>query len=827
MTTATSLEAPRDLVIRVDGLHCASCVGRVERAVRALPGIARADVNLATGIATVGPETVDAGAVAAAIETAGFKVAPEERALALSGLHCASCVGRVEAALKREPGVIEASVNLATERARVVLLDPAVDLVGAVERAGYGARVLGAESSTLDRNRGAARRVEADALARDVILAAALGLPLVLVEMTGHAIPAVHDMVARTIGLEPLRLGELVLATLVLALPGRRFFAMGLASLWRLSPDMNALVALGAGAAYLFSALVTLAPSLLPGSGVYFEAAVVIVTLILLGRLLEARAKGRAGAAIERLIALRPTTAHKLGGDGAVVDTPIETIGRGDRLLVKPGERVPADGAIVEGTSYLDDSMLTGEAKPVAKGVGARVTGGAVNGNGTFVFRVEGIGDDTVLARIVRMVEAAQGSKLPVQALADRVTAWFVPVVIAIAAVTFLAWLAVGATLGFALGNAVAVLIISCPCAMGLATPISIMVATGRAAELGILFRQGRALQALSAVTLVAFDKTGTLTMGRPSLVGCEPRGGFTRAEALALAAALERRSEHPIASAIVQAAKAEGMTIPPAEAVAARPGQGSSGTVKGRAVLVGSARMLREAGVAGIEAASGPETSVFVAVDGQLAATMRVADAVKPDAAALISRLRADHIETAMITGDAEATARAVASSLGIDRFVAEVPPEGKVAALKALAGGPRAFVGDGINDAPALAAADVGIAVGTGTDVAIEAADVVLMADRLDGVARAIALSRATMRNIRQNLFWAFAYNIVLIPVAAGVFYAPFGLVLSPMLGAAAMALSSVFVVTNALRLRGFDRVGRGAKTPAAVAVSLAPRG
>jgi Cu+-exporting ATPase len=375
----------------------------------------------------------------------------------------------------------------------------------------------------------------------------------------------------------------------------------------------------------------------------------------------------------------------------------------------------------------------------------------------------------------------------------------------------------------------VGVLIISCPCAMGLATPVSIVVATGRAAELGILFRQGRALQALSAVTLVAFDKTGTLTKGRPTLVDCEPGGGFTRAEVLELAAAVERRSEHPIASAIVQAAKAEGLAIPPAEAVEARPGRGVSGRVKGRDVLVGNARLLREAGVSSADdtEAGGANTTVFIAVDGQSAAAIHIADAVKPDAAALVARLRADHIATAMITGDAKGTAEAVARTLGIDRVVAEVPPEGKVAALKALQGGARAFVGDGINDAPALAAADVGIAVGTGTDVAIEAADVVLMADRLDGVARAIALSRATMRNIRQNLFWAFAYNIVLIPVAAGVFYAPFGLVLSPMLGAAAMALSSVFVVTNALRLRGFGRAELGAEAIASGAVSLAPRG
>lgn len=807
MTAATMTPAAPDLAVRIEGLHCASCVGRVERAVCAVPGILRADVNLATEIATITPGTADGTALASAIAAAGYKAVPTERVLALSGLHCASCVGRVEAALREQPGVLKAEVNLATERARVVLLDPRIDLVRALKRVGYGARDLADAEPPPDRV--AARREEAAALSRDVWIAAAFSLPLVLVEMGGHVVPSFHAWTMRHVGMGALHGVELVLSTLVLFGPGRRFFTTGLASLWRLAPEMNALVALGAGAAYLFSTAATFFPGI-AGSDVYFEAAAVIVTLILIGRMLEARAKGRTGAAIERLIALQPAVAHRVGASGTE-DVAIAAVTVGDRLLVKPGERVPVDGVIDEGTSYLDEAMLTGEARPVSKAAGAEVTGASVNGTGSFVFRVSRVGGDTVLARIVAMVETAQGAKLPVQALADRVTAVFVPAVIVIATLTFVVWLLVGASIGFALINAVAVLIISCPCAMGLATPVSIMVATGRAAELGILFRQGRALQTLAEVTCVAFDKTGTLTVGRPTLVHVDMRPGFERRDVLSLAAALEARSEHPVAKAIVDAAAADGLAVQAAQSFEARPGLGLAGSVAEHAVLIGTARLMREAGVdcAGATEATGPDAPVFVAVDGRLAAVMTIADALKPDAAALVASLRDRGIAAAMITGDVQATADAIADRLGIESVAAEVLPQDKVAALKVLADDRRvAFVGDGINDAPVLAAADVGVAVGTGTDVAIEAADVVLMADRLDSVALAIDLSRATMRNIKQNLFWAFAYNIVLIPVAAGALYAPFGLRLSPMLGAGAMALSSVFVVTNALRLRRFGR-------------------
>ena len=806
MTRSEPIDHPSttgpDLRVRLEGLHCASCVGRVERAVRSLPGVTRADVNLAASTLSVAPGDIDAAAIAAAVTGAGYKAVATEQVFALEGLHCASCVRRVEQALLAEAGVLEATVNWATNRARVVTLDASADLVGAVARAGYRAKPV--ESAAPAPDRLAAGREEAQRLARDAAVAAALSLPVVLVEMGGHLLPAFHAWTTARLGVGPLHWIELALTIAVLGGPGRRFFTTGLASLWRLSPEMNALVALGAGSATLFSVAATLAPRLV-GADVYFEAAVAIVTLILLGRFLEARARGRTGAAIERLVALQPATARRVASGGAVSEVALAAVMVGDTLLVKPGERVPLDGTVLEGASHLDESMLTGEAAAVAKTSGDAVTGGSVNGAGAFTFRITATGADTALARIVALVERAQGAKLPVQALADRVTAWFVPAVIGAATLTFFAWLLAGATLGFALIAAVGVLIISCPCAMGLATPVSVMVATGRAAELGILFRRGDALQTLAGITGVVFDKTGTLTAGRPSLVACDVRPGFAEAEVLAVAAALEARSEHPLGRAIIAAAG--DAPLPEAAEVVAEPGRGLRGRVAGRSVLVGSARLMREAEVeAGPAVDAGVAgTAVLVAIDGRLAAILRIADPLKPDAAATIAALRGRNLSCAMVTGDARGTAEAVAADAGIAQIVAEVLPADKVAALQGF-GGTLAFVGDGINDAPVLAAAAVGIALGSGTDVAMEAADVVIMGDKLGSVAQAVDLSRAAMRNIRQNLFWAFAYNVVLIPVAAGVLYAPFGLLLSPMLAAGAMALSSVFVVTNALRLRRF---------------------
>ena len=808
----------------ISGMTCASCVRRVETIIARVPGVASAQVNLAAERADVAlAPDADGGAVLAGVEAAvtkaGFGLPPVRREIGIEGMTCASCVSRVEKVLAKVPGVHSARVNLATERATVEgagWLDPTL-LAAAVAKAGYDPRDLSSDERA---ERVAARDEESAALARDLAVAGALTLPVFVFAMGSHVVPGLHEAMQRTFGTLAPNVVAFVLTTIVLFGPGLRFFRHGLPSLWRGAPDMNALVVLGATAAWAYSSVATFAPWVLPAgtADVYFEAAAVIVTLILLGRWLEAKAKGRTGAAIERLIGLRAKTARVERG-GAFVEVPLTTVTLGDLVQVRPGETVPVDGIVRDGASFVDESMITGEPRPVEKTAGSAVTGGTLNERGSFVVEAEKVGADTMLAQIIAMVETAQGAKLPIQAQVDRVTGWFVPAVIAAAALTFVCWLAFAPApaLGLALVHAVAVLIIACPCAMGLATPVSIMVATGRAAELGVLFRRGEALQTLRDARLVAFDKTGTLTEGRPRLTDFEVAPGFERDAVLALVASVESASEHPIAVAIVAAAQADGVAVRSPEAFVARPGLGVAAEVGGAKVLVGSARMMAEAGLdvapfaASIERlAVDARTPLYAAVDGRLAALIAVADAVKASSRAAVARLGQLGLRTAMITGDARATADAIGRAVGIDEITAEMLPEGKVAAVDRLRRhGKVAFVGDGINDAPALAAADVGIAIGTGTDVAVESADVVLMSGDLAGIVTAIALSRATIRNIHQNLAWAFGYNVVLIPVAAGVL-APVGLVLSPMLAAGAMALSSVFVLANALRLRRFARPG-----------------
>jgi P-type Cu+ transporter len=824
----------RRIGLRIEGMTCASCVGRVERALKRLRGVDRASVNLATeraDLEIVGPP--DLGALVGAVEAAGYAVAAERTELAVEGMTCASCTGRVERALKRLPGVTEAAVNLATERAQVRHLAGAVtaaDLVAAISAAGYTARPATPETGDREAERREAERRE---LTRAVWIAGALTLPVFVLEMGSHLIPALHHWIMATIGMQANWILQFVLTTLVLFGPGLRFFRAGIPALAKGAPDMNSLVALGTGAAWSYSTVATFAPGLLPPGtvNVYFEAAAVIATLILVGRLLEARAKGRTSEAIRRLVGLQPKTARVQKG-GETVEVPLAEVVAGDVLVVRPGDRIPVDGTVLDGSSFVDESMITGEPVPVAKGEGAEVVGGTVNRTGAFTFRASRVGADTLLAQIVRMVEEAQGSKLPIQALVDRVTLVFVPVVIGMALLTFAVWLAFGPqpALTFALVNAVAVLIIACPCAMGLATPTSIMVGTGRAAELGVLFRKGEALQTLRGARTIALDKTGTLTEGRPALTDISPAAGFDEAEVLGLVAAAESRSEHPVAEAIVAAARARGLDLPAPAGFEADPGFGIRAEVDGRRVEVGADRLMRRLGLdvapfADEAARLGDEgkTPLYAAIDGRLAAIVAVADPVKPTTPEAIAALHALGLRVAMITGDNRRTADAIARSLGIDEVVAEVLPGGKVEAVRRLkAHGAVAFVGDGINDAPALAEADVGIAIGTGTDIAIESADVVLMSGDLNGVANALALSRATIRNIKQNLFWAFAYNTALIPVAAGVLYPAFGILLSPIFAAGAMALSSVCVVTNALRLRGFRPPMARAATPRAAPTS-----
>ena len=810
----------RMISIQIDGMTCASCVGLVERAIRAVPGVASATVNLATERAEVsftGPD--DPAGVVGAIKSAGYDVALEGVELAIAGMTCASCVRRIEAALMSVPGVAHATVNLAADSASVKFLAVMTDVSGieaAVSRIGYGAQSI-AHGKFGDRE-AAARERETRRLSLSVTVAGVLTLPVIVLEMGSTLVPAIDSLVHNVIGLRESWYFQFVLATVVLFGPGLRFFRRGIPALFRLAPDMNSLVALGTGAAWSFSTVATFAPDVLPAETVtvYFEAAAVIATLILLGRYLEARTKGRTSEAIKRLIGLRPKTA-RIMRDGTAVEVPLDQVRVGDLLLVRPGDKVAVDGEVVDGSSFVDESMITGEPVPVAKGMGDQVVGGTINKTGAFTFRATKVGADTVIAQIISMVEAAQGSKLPIQALVDKVTAWFVPAVMATAGLTFLIWLGFGPTpaLTFALVNAVAVLIIACPCAMGLATPTSIMVGTGRGAEMGVLFRKGDALQTLRDAEIVALDKTGTLTKGRPELTDLIVAEGFDRSEVLALVAAVETRSEHPIAEAIVAAARQVGLTIHAAEGFEATPGFGVRARVGGRTVEVGADRLMdslkvdiKAFAVAAGRLGDEGKSPLYAAVDGKLAAIIAVADAVKETTPQAIKALHGLGLQIAMVTGDNRRTAEAIAQKLGIDHVVSDVLPAGKVDAVHRLREGGRkvAFVGDGINDAPALAAADVGIAIGTGTDVAIESADLVLMSGDLMGVPSAIALSSSTLRNITQNLFWAFAYNAALIPVAAGVLYPGLGILLSPVLAAAAMALSSVFVLTNALRLKTF---------------------
>ncbi|NOD88892.1 MULTISPECIES: heavy metal translocating P-type ATPase [unclassified Ruegeria] len=795
--------------LKITGMGCASCVGRVEAALRDVPGVDAASVNFATKSAQVafdGPVT----ALTAALDAAGYPAETKCVDLNVDGMNCASCVAKIERALAANPGVIDAQVNLATQTATVTYAAGTTtpeQLAQVITGIGYPARLQNAhepESREDD---------EIRSLVRTTMLAAVLALPVFILEMGGHMIPAFHHWVHATIGAQTSQLIQFALTSALLIGPGRVFYRKGIPSLLRGTPDMNALVALGTGAAYLYSVVATFAPGVLPQgtANVYFEAAAVIVVLILLGRLMEARAKGRTGAAIRKLVGLQPKTA-RVEVDGRTEDRPIAEIVVGDILRVRPGERMPVDAEVLEGTSYVDESMITGEPVPVGKSQGASVVGGTVNGTGALRVRAARVGDDTVLAQVIRMVQQAQGAKLPIQGLVDQITYRFVPAVILVAVVTVILWLVFGPSpaLPLALVAGVSVLIIACPCAMGLATPTSIMVGTGRAAELGVLFRKGDALQQLQQARIVALDKTGTLTLGRPELESVMTTNGFDRDEVVRLAASLEAQSEHPIASAITRAGPS---ALPEASNVQSITGLGVQGLVEGREVLVGSYSLMENRGIdlgrladEAEERASEGATPLFVALDGQAAATISVSDPIKTGTEEALQRLHQMGLTVAMITGDNARTAQALADRLGIDHVTAEVLPDGKVDAIKALRDnfGTLAFVGDGINDAPALASADIGIAIGTGTDVAIETADVVLMSGDLRGVANATEISRRTMRNIRQNLGWAFGYNVLLIPVAAGALYPFGGHLLSPALAAGAMALSSVFVVSNALRLR-----------------------
>jgi Cu+-exporting ATPase len=771
----------------VEGMTCASCVNRIERYLRKVDGVVEANVNLATETAAVrfDPKAVSLETLHAAIEAAGYEARLDEAQVNGSGLG----VAHITFGPAAEPVVIPSDQRLVTP-----------EHIAPPREATYQERHL------------------ADTRRR-LIVATVLTVPLLLglARMTiAPVLPAILT--------DPWL--QLALATPVQFYAGWPFYSGAWKALRHRTTDMNTLIALGTTAAYLYSIAAILLPGVFRAAGVgsgeepplYFDTAAVIITLILLGRFLEARARSHTADAVRRLVGLAPRTARVVR-DGGDQDVPIENVRVGDLIEVRPGEKIAVDGVVRTGRSAVDESMVTGEPMPVLKEPNDEVTGATLNTSGSFRFEATRVGQDTVLAQIVRLVQEAQGSKAPIQRLADRVTSYFVPAVLAVAGLTFGTWLAFGPAPAFTLAllNAIGVLIIACPCALGLATPTSIMVGTGKAAEHGVLFRRAEALERLPAVRTMVLDKTGTLTEGKPRVTGViTVPGGPDEATIVRLAASAERSSEHPLGAAIVRFAREErGLDLAEALAFEAEPGQGISADVEGRRVLVGNAGYLRSRGVdpallepAAREAASGARTPVFVAIDGRACGLVAVADTVKPEAAETVAWLRGKGIEVVMLTGDDEATARSIAGAVGIDRVLADVRPDEKAAQIRRLQGQGKvvAMVGDGINDAPALAQADVGIAIGTGTDVAIESGTVTLMSGDLLGLQTALAVSRATMRNIRQNLFWAFAYNVALVPVAGGLLYPVTGILLDPILAAAAMALSSVTVVSNALRLRGF---------------------
>ncbi|MGE5090986.1 MAG: heavy metal translocating P-type ATPase [Bacillota bacterium] len=743
---------------------------------------------------------------------------PRERAescdIPVSGMTCAACSARVQRALEKAPGVKSANVNLMTATATVTYDAAATSpdrLVSTIRDTGYGAEPPRADAAAEDRiaGRDAARDAEVRELRIKFIVSAAVAL----ISMAIGLLPG--GMAAMGSGRRYLLLA---LTLPVVGWAGRHFYTRAWAAFRHHSADMNTLIAVGTGAAFLFSLVATLASGWLAAQGiapeVYYEAVAWIIALILLGNLLEARAKGRTSDAIRRLAGLRPPTARVVRG-GVEADVPLAELRLGDEVVVRPGEKVPADGTIVEGASSVDESMLTGEPLPVAKTVGDSVVGATLNRNGAFRLRVERLGEDTVLSRIIRLVEQAQGSKAPIQRLADRVSSVFVPVVISIAIATFVIWFDFGPQPAYlhAMVAAVTVLIIACPCAMGLAVPTAVMVATGRGAELGILVKGGEALERAGDLEVVVLDKTGTITEGRPTVtdtLGAQPD------EALRLAGAVERSSEHPLGDAIVDAAAARGIALPSITDFESITGFGVAARVEGRRVAVGAARLMEREGVdisalraEAARLAADARTTVYVAADGELLGLLGIADPVRPTSRSAVEKLRAMGLDVVMLTGDARATAESVARAVGIEHVVAEVLPDHKLDEVRRLQADGKvvAMVGDGLNDAPALAAADVGIAIGTGTDVAMESGSITLMRGDLAGVPQAIALTRRTMRVIRQNLFWAFIYNVIGIPVAAGVLYPFIGVRLTPAMAAAAMAVSSVSVVTNSLRLRRFD--------------------
>ena len=813
----------KETTYAVSGMTCASCSAAVSRALKKVDGVETADVNLTTEKVTLSlSKELSFDTLKAAVEKVGYGLEEirhdRSTVLAIDGMTCASCSAAVERALKKQAGVSSVSVNLATNKATLVY-DPAQVKLGAlkaaVEKAGYGAReIIEGQKQDAEAQR---REAELKTMTNRLILASVFAIPLLYIAM-GHMFPSLNVPMPEFMDHHKypfvFAMVQLIL-TLPIMVAGRKFFTVGFKTLSKFSPNMDSLVAIGTGAAFIYGVYNTvwiyLGRNELTDS-LYFESAGVVITLILLGKWLETRSKGKTSQAIKKLMGLAPQNAHQVVGD-QIVEILVDEVVVGDVLLVKPGERIPVDGLIIGGSSAVDESMLTGESLPIDKTVGDKVTGGSLNKNGTLTFKATAVGQDTALARIIKLVEDAQGQKAPIAQLADVISAYFVPTVMVIAVVAALFWFTQGKSFDYILNVFVTVLVIACPCALGLATPTAIMVGTGRGAQLGILFKGGEALEQAHKTTAIIFDKTGTLTQGKPSLTDFVPYKKDEN-ELLQILASAESASEHPLALAILEAAKAKGLSLTNPSSFTAVSGKGLSAVVNGQTVLIGNEAWMRDNHIelpelSALTAFSDQGKTVLLAsIDGAYAGLLAIADQLKPDSASTVKQLHKMGLKVAMITGDNRRTANAIAAQAGIDVVMAEVLPQDKGAQVDALKaqGYHVAMVGDGINDAVALTKADTGIAIGTGTDVAIESADVVLMRSQLSDVVTAIALSKATMINIKENLFWAFIYNIIGIPFAAGVFAYFGGPLLNPVFAGAAMALSSVSVVTNALRLRFF---------------------
>ncbi|WKZ34050.1 MAG: heavy metal translocating P-type ATPase [Thermodesulfobacteriota bacterium] len=802
--------------IPVTGMNCASCASKIEKALRGLGGVVSASVNFASNKVSVSydPASLRPDDIIRAIKGLGYGAGAAHVTIPIQGMSCASCVRKITGVLEGVDGVLGADVNFASGRAEVSYLPETTSpqaLVSAIRNAGYGAEALSRDEDLLERD-ARLKKAEMKGLVARFLLAAVVSVPLMLGSMGEmlHWVPSVFGN----------HFVQLLLAAPVQFFSGGRFYRGAWAAAKRGYADMNTLIAVGTSAAFFFSAAVTLFPGFFASSGlaggVYYETAAVIIALILLGRALELRARGQTGEAIRKLVGLGAKTARVVRG-GIESAVPVEEVIPGDIVVVRPGEKVPVDGVVVDGYSSVDESMISGESMPVDKKPGDQVIGATMNTTGSFRFRATRTGKDTALSRIIRLVEEAQAAKPPIARMADVIAGYFVPAVIAVAVITFIVWYVLGPepALAFALMNFIAVLIIACPCALGLATPTSIMVGTGKGAENGILIRGGESLETAHKLDTIVLDKTGTLTRGKPSVKEVIALADTGEADVLFHAASVERKSEHPLGEAVVRKAEELGISTVEPGVFEAVPGRGISAAVNGKKVLLGNERLMAERGI-DIDRARGEAerlalrgmTPVYVALDGKAAGLIAIADTLKEGSRDAVMALRKMGLDVVILTGDNRRAAASIAGELGVEKVLAEVLPEDKAREIKRLRDEGRvvAMVGDGINDAPALAQADVGIAIGTGADVAMEASDITIIGGDLKAIAASISLSRATIRNIRQNLFWAFVYNVLLIPVAAGALYPSFGILLDPMFAAAAMGLSSVSVVANALRLKRF---------------------